>query len=216
MLNSMAEEMPSSDPFAAARGNLRDTIKWLIAALAGLAAAVLGGSPLTSFGTLSPGWRFYLAVDTGLIGLTLIFIAIYVAFQLLVWKPFFLSDLVSDKELSQFIEQHATDLLPAEIPHLGDFLKARTNARNVLQNTAQTPDDPTRADASRFISESDPYVERLLSLAYFEYLRLSLLRSGRVLFALALGAVVFLGAFAWAANPAGKANESARAASAEQ
>lgn len=35
------------DPHAAARANIRDTVKWLIAAFAGMAAAIVGGSPLT-------------------------------------------------------------------------------------------------------------------------------------------------------------------------
>jgi hypothetical protein len=206
-------ETTTTDPIASARANLRDTIKWLITALAALAATVLGSSPLTAFGTLTPGWRLYLAIGCGFTGLMLVLAAIYIAFRLLVWKPFFLSEIASDSELSTFIQANASDLLPAEFPKLDEFLKARKEARETLQNTALQPNDPLRAKAERFIRLSDPFVERLISFAYFERLRSNLIAKSRVLFALIICAVIALGAFAWAANPIGKTSEVEHSAS---
>lgn len=196
-----------TDQLASARANLRDTIKWLITALAALAAAVLGSSPLTAFGTLAPGWRLYLAVGSGFIGLMLLLAAIYIAFRLLVWKPFFVAEIAADQKLSQFIGQHAADLLPAEIPKLDEFLRARDEARATLQATATDAKNPLRAKAAEFIKLSDPYVEQLISLAYFERLRTDLIAKSRILFGLIICAVIALGTFAWAANPTGKTVE---------
>jgi hypothetical protein len=204
-----------SDPFAAARTNLRDTIKWLITAFAALAAAVLGSSPLTGFGTLAPGWRLYLAIGAGFIGLTLVFVAIYIAFRLLVWSPFFLSGLAADSDLLNFIEEHSADLLPPELPRFANFLQERDKARVFLQQTAHEPDAPNRARAKQFMVDSDLVANRLLSLAYFEHLRRRLIKFGWVLFALALAAVVALGVFAWAANPTGKGSEKPSSTSSE-
>jgi len=209
----MTDVSPAPDPFAAARANLRDTVKWLIAALAALAAAILAGSPLTSFGTLGPGWRLYMAIAAGSIGMMLVFAAIYIAFRLLVWRPFFLSDLAADRDLSSFIDEHAADLLPPEIPHFAEFLEQRAKARAVLQKTAGESDSADRLSAAQTVADSELVVERLLGLAYFEHLRRKLIRSGGILFALALCAVVALGAFAWAANPLGKTSEAGRSVS---
>jgi hypothetical protein len=204
-----------TDPFADARSNLRDTVKWLITALAGLAAIVLGGSPLTEFGTLSPGWRLYLAIGTGSLGLLFVFIAIFLAFRLLVWEPFFLSDLAKHEELSKLLEEHASDLLPSEYQKVDDFLKARNAARAVLMKAGSDTSAEKRTNAEQFIDQSDPYVDKLLSLAHFEYLRRRLVRSAWMFFTLAICTVVALGAFAWAANPTGKKGESSRSISSE-
>ena len=52
-----------ADPYATAKANLRDTVKWLAAALASVAAIAIGSSPLTSLGSLQPtDARFQLAV----------------------------------------------------------------------------------------------------------------------------------------------------------
>lgn len=208
----MTDATPA-DLFADARSNIRDTVKWLIAALAGLAAIVLGGSPLTAFGTLSPGWRLYLAIGTGSLGLLFVFIAMFLAFRLLVWEPFFLGDLPKNRELSKFLEEHAADLLPSEYPTIKTFLDARDAARAKLMKKSSDVSPEERANAAQFIDESDPFVDKLLSLAHFEYLRRRLVRSGWVFFTLAICAVVALGAFAWAANPTGKKGESSQSIS---
>jgi hypothetical protein len=209
----MTDASSATDQFAAARGNLRDTIKWLITALAALAAAVLGSSPLTGFGTLGPGLRLIVAIATGSAGLALVLIAIYKAFRLLVGQPLFLSDMTTNAELHDFIEQHAADLLPPECQKLDDLLRLRNNARETLQRTAREAENQERARAKQFMDESDPVVDRLLNLAHYEKLRRELLAAGKILFALAIGAVVCLGAFAWAANPVGKTSPPTHATS---
>src|SRR5260370_40527129 len=145
----MTDVSPAPDQFAAARANLRDTVKWLIAALAALAAAILAGSPLTSFGTLGPGPRLYIAIAAGSIGMILVFAAIYIAFRLLVWRPFFLSDLAADRDLSKFIDEHATDLLPPEIPNLKEFLERRAKVRTLQQDIAWQPDSADRLSVAQ-------------------------------------------------------------------
>jgi len=211
----MTDATSQNDPFAAARSNLRDTIKWLIAALAGLAAAFLGASPLTAFGSLAPGWRLYMAVGAGFLGLVFVFIAIFLAFRLLVVRPFFLSDLAVNKTLSAFIQGHASDLLPPRSQRFDGFLEERASAMAILQNPSYKPGDEDRVKALDFVTQTDPYVSRIVSLAYYESLRESLMATAWLLIILGICAVVALGTFAWAANPTGKSGERTHAHSSE-
>lgn len=189
------------DAYAGAKASLRDTIKWVAAAFAALAAAVLAGGPLTGLGSLPPGSRLALAVLGAAIGLVCTFCAIWVALKFLAWKPFFLSELEHHEALCALINEHAGDILPPETPDVRSFLAARVGAINEIRTTAATPYDPayTRAVA-RFLS-IDTTSRNLTNFVHYELLRRSLVVKARSLFALAIGAAVGLGLFAWAANP---------------
>jgi len=54
--------MALPDPYATAKGNLRDNVKVLLTAIAGVASLLLAGTPFAGFGGLPPGWRLLVAV----------------------------------------------------------------------------------------------------------------------------------------------------------
>jgi hypothetical protein len=108
----MSDTGPSGDRFATPLANLRDTVKWLVAAFAGLAAVALGSSPLTGLGSLPLGWRLYLAIAGGITGLFFVFAAIYKALRVLAAEPFFLAEVKRSADLRSYLDEHAEDLLP--------------------------------------------------------------------------------------------------------
>jgi outer membrane protein OmpA-like peptidoglycan-associated protein len=58
--------MALPDPYATAKGNLRDNVKVLLTAIAGVASLLLAGTPFAGLGSLPPGGRLFVAV-TGLV-----------------------------------------------------------------------------------------------------------------------------------------------------
>lgn len=187
----------ASDPFASARTNIRETVKWLVAAFAAMAAAIVGTSPLTGLGSLPPGERLYVAVGAGVIGLLIAAWVIARALRLLVTPPFFLGDIAADEALRQFIEAHAYDLMPPQYPTIAQIVAARTAALDVLRGTVAGNRDDARA-ALRALS---PWTDRLMSLGYLEQLRRRLDGSLLSMATAAFAAVLAFGIFAWAANP---------------
>lgn len=199
------------DPHAAARANIRDTVKWLIAAFAGMAAAIVGGSPLTGLGTPMPDWRLGLAAISGVIGLLLVGRGIAVAIRILVTPPFFLADIADNKELLAVINAHADDLLPPEYKDFTGFAAERRKAIAALRSTAiadprNTEDDrkrksAIRANAQASLDSNGIWADRLISFAYFETLRRQFKGAARQLFVVAFAAALAFALFAWAANP---------------
>jgi hypothetical protein len=183
------------DQFAAAKANLRDTVKWLTTTFAALAAVVLAGTSLTGISTLS-GWRLVVALAGGAVGLISIFLAIATALRLLISESFFLTQLEDDKEIKQLLDARAGDILPPEFATLDEFLLMR---RQAIAKIAESKQDPTNDDykrASEFFASLEPSVSRLVNLAHFEVLRRNLKRAGKPLFLFAIGTLVGLGVFA--------------------
>jgi len=196
----------ANDGLRLARANIRDVTKWLVTAFASLAAVIVGTGPLTSLGSLAPGMRLYLAIGAGLAGLTALILAIVLAVRLLVPKPFFLQDLVDDEALKSFIDGHANDLLPPKTPTVDELATERQRA--ALTAAGQDPDDAERpvteeyrAEARKFLKDSQPYVSRAVDLAYFESQRRQFIALRGHLLLLTVCAVLGFGAFVWAATP---------------
>jgi hypothetical protein len=194
----------SSGPdFATARANLRDTVKWLVAALAALAATALGTSPLTGLGSLLGG-RLNGAIAAGLVGLMCVFAVVYIAFGLLSPAPFFLNDVLGDKALMTFIEAHAADLLPPEFDTVVSLLDERGKALEVLRNTASLSEvhNADRIVAQQVVAAIGPFTDQILDLAYYQRLRRNLKKTGPFILVLAFIGSIAFGTFAWAVNPA--------------
>jgi hypothetical protein len=207
----MSDAALPRDPLAAARANIRDTVKWLIAAFAGMAAAIVGGSPLTGLGTPMPDWRIVLAVASGVIGLLLVAQGITVALRILVTPPFFMSDITDDADLLGVINAHVDDLLPPPFTDFGAFVAKRSEARAVVRRVSAIDPADTDADKKRkegerlnaqtFLDNSGLWADRLISFAYFEKLRRQLQGAATQLFEVAFLAALAFSVFAWAANP---------------
>src|ERR1700676_5570916 len=86
-------DVADTDPFATAKANLRDTIKWLTTTFAAIAAAILAGSPLTGLGALPLGWRLGFATIGAFFGLASLLLAIVRTLNLLRSEAFFLDSL---------------------------------------------------------------------------------------------------------------------------
>jgi hypothetical protein len=186
----------AADPFAGAKANLRDTVKWLATAFAGIGAAVLAGTSLTGIAGLE-GTRLALALGCGAAGLICVFVATGILLSLLTSESFVLSQIDADPALKARLNQRADDILPPEFASLDAFLGLRREAIAVIRTTAN---DPQRHDAykqaSAFYASIEPAVARLVNLAHFEVLRSTIARRRWWVFILAIGALLGLGAFA--------------------
>jgi hypothetical protein len=190
----------SADPFSEARNSVRETMKWLIAALAGLAALVVGTSSLTNLGALSWGPRLVVAIESSVAGLGLILYGIKIALDVLLVSPFFLKNLVDDdKKLSNYINTHADDVLPHEYKTLKAFYDARNAKRDIYWDKKQPEKD--RNEAGDYLKRVQPFVALILGLAALEQLRTNFMTARTKLLTIAVLAFVCLGIFAWAANP---------------
>jgi hypothetical protein len=186
---------PASDPFAAAKGNLRDTIKWLTTAFAALAAAVLAGTSLGGISDLG-GWQLVTALAGAALGLTCILLAIGTSLRLLTSESFYLGQLEHDIDLKHRLDQYSADILPPEFETLDEFLSYRRTAIAKLRALKHNQEGLEFRQWSRSFASIDPAVWRLVNLAHFEVLRRAVKRRELPLLVLAIGVLIGLAVFA--------------------
>ena len=194
----MVDSAPTpADPFAPAKANLRDTVKWLATTFAGLAAVVLAGTSLTGVSHLK-GMPLTAALMGGGFGLICVILAAGMMLRLLTSESFFVGDLdlPTNAALKGFLDSHATDILPPELPTVDHLLKLRLMAMERVRQFADRPDSKEFGEANRFLAEITAPLSRLTNLAHFEVMRGRLKDREPVLFLLAVGALVGLGIFA--------------------
>jgi hypothetical protein len=192
-----APEQEPADPFATAKSNLRDTVKWLATTFAALAAVVLAGSSLTGISQLS-GSALTLALAGGGLGVICVIVATGLMLQLLISNTFFISQVDKPEyaTLKAYLNLHSIDIVPPEIKSVDKFLELRHEAIDQVRRYANAPDSNGYREASRFIADAEVAMARLTSLAQLELLRTNLRAAVPKLFLLALGALVGLGVFA--------------------
>jgi hypothetical protein len=192
------------DPFATAKANLRDTVKWLTATFAAMAAAVLAGASLSGISGAT-GCDLALALAGGGVGLICLFLATGLTLRLLTAETFYLGDIARYPEIRAHLDRHAADILPPEFAGVDAMLALRQQAIEDIRRNADQPQSQDYQRAAKFFASLEPSVARLVDLAHFELLRHNLQRSAGPLFALAVGALVGLGLFAVFAGAAKKA-----------
>lgn len=225
MTDAVADEgaATANDPYAGARANLRDTIKWLAATFAALAAVVLAGSPVAGLGKLNPrAWQAYAALFVLAAAFTCICLALRITLRLLRNDVLYLSDLDPGETLTQLdaadrreilalrglIDRRAADVLPPNYPTLAALMTAAQRRKKALVQAAalrrQAPDDAARAAAEQQVQWAQQRMNRfydsLQSLLWFgSYARLyeRVQHALPSLFALGIGALVSLTGFAW-------------------
>ena len=191
-----------ADPFATAKTNLRDTVKWLAAALAGVAAAALGASPLTALGSLpASDWRLHLALAALGLAVICFICGIAVVLNLLIGDIFFLEDVRADGNLCRFVDRRHRDLLPPDHPSLIGLLDMRAGlAQTMFAHRNAAAGDAYRAAQEEFDALA-PVLGTVSSLLYLEKFRQNVRCARWWLLLCALGGAVALSVFAWAANP---------------
>jgi hypothetical protein len=196
-----------ADPFASAKANLRDTVKWLATAFAAVAGVVLAGASLTGVSQLK-GTALDIALVGGFVGLLCIITAAGTLLRLLTADTFFVSDLrtADNARMKEFLDRHGADFLPAEILNIEDFLQKRDQAILQARQYSATPQSAQYQQASNFLAAIVQPLSRLTNLAQLEKLRRDLKRAEPLLFALAFGALIGLGFFA-VFSPAPKDNK---------
>ncbi|KPD14770.1 hypothetical protein ADM96_37570 [Burkholderia sp. ST111] len=211
---SVAAAVPASDaakdPFADAKANLRDTVKWLATTFAALAAVVVGSGPLSGLGALEmPSLKFGFAVVALLIGFFCICRALYETLRILRPEPVYRSDLLGEsgppepteeaRELAVVratINAHARDLLPRNYPNLAKLTEA---SKQVDAQLATIPNPPVTGEDKINLAKGlssrkriDDAVIELLPLALYLLLQQRLTRSIRPLFILGIAALISL------------------------
>ncbi|HUG22228.1 OmpA family protein [Piscinibacter sp.] len=224
---------PPADPYAAARANLRDTVKWLAATFSALAAVVLAGSPVSGLGKLPAGTPAWWGAGAALlIAFVCICLALVITVALLRSDALHLSDLdpdskldpldASDREeiaaLRRTIDARAVDVLPPNYPSLAELMPAARARRQALVDASKAlraaADAAAKEEAARRITLAQERMDRFAPsltrvLAYGVYIRFyeRLRRAMPQLFGLGIAALVSLTAFGILVQAPDKAEE---------
>jgi hypothetical protein len=182
------------DEHAAAANNIRETVKWIIAAFAAPLAIMVGTSPLTNFGSLQ-GIHLLVASIGGAAGVLVIVYAIKVASNVLVMKTFFLGDISADGKLSTYVDTHGKDLLPAKYTTFEAFMKMRTS---LFAAFAQETDKEKKEVLNAKLETVRTITTRIIRLCNYEQMRMSFEKVRLRLLICAVGGAISFGAFAWA------------------
>lgn len=207
-----------ADPYAAARANIRDSVKWLVAAFASMAAALVAGMPLAGIGALEPvSGRFVLAAGALLTAAGAIGYGLVVALRLLRSEGLFLSDLEEQADaeigrasgperaemiwLRNLIETRARDVLPSNYPSLGALRVAIKQAEEYLKRALEGHDANEVDEGKVTLAALTSARTRLLWFALYQRAEKRLADSVPKLLLLGVVALSALLAFVWAANP---------------
>jgi hypothetical protein len=187
-------DAPAPDPYATAKANLRDTIKWLATSLAAVGAAVIAGASINGLAALE-GKALYCAAALGGVGLLLILIAIGIMVNLLTANVFYFSQLTTKgNAIASKIDQHASDILSPQISTIADLVEYRKAA--VREMNEAKPGDAKYQDAFKKWTAANDLIARVTNLAQFLSLRDDFERHQRLLFILTALIIIALGGYA--------------------
>jgi hypothetical protein len=189
---------PAADPYATAKANLRDTIKWLATSLAAVGAAVIAGASINGLAALEGKALIYAALLGGA-GLVLILIAIAVMVSLLTSDVFYFSQLTAAGDpvgarIAGEINAHATDILSPQTDTIDALVRYRNNA--VANMRGAQPGDAAYQTAFKQWTAANDLVARVTNLAQFMALRDAFKNKTLLLFALTIGVILSLGGYA--------------------
>lgn len=203
--------MALADPYATAKSNLRDNVKVLMTAFAGVAGLLLAGTPFSGFGALLPGPRLAIALVGLVVALVLFSRAMWlllgtlqpdlVSYEML--RDGFDPKTIRDpqaraeiEDLRKVFDGQRQALLPDGLPRpTVEALEAHiTTLWNAL------PAAPTPADLVDYQQYHDA-LEGLNHWGAFTRLQRRVRRALRVGFLLGLPALAGILAFTWAVNP---------------
>jgi hypothetical protein len=186
-------DAPAPDPYATAKANLRDTIKWLATSLAALGAAVIAGASINGLAGLE-GQSLGAAALLGGVGLLLILFAIGIMLNLLTANVFYFSELTTaGNTVASKINQHAADILSPQTPTIADLVRFRNDA--ITEMAAAQPGDARYQAAFKKWTAANDLVSRVTNLAQFLSLRDDFERRKPGLFFLTFLIILTLGGY---------------------
>jgi len=160
----MADGASSADPYASQKNNIRDTVKYMAAAYAACGTVIFTGISLSGLGSL-PLERLLPALLTGFAAIASVFAAIESIVDMLIGDFSFPSTL--DGAARAYIDQNATDLLPAGCHSYDNFLVLYRNAVAAVETQRNAwralPPLPPPGDPDREAQETN---EKLVKDAY--------------------------------------------------
>lgn len=190
------------DPFQAARANLRDTIKWLSGALAGVVTVAVGSAPLTSVGTMKhDDPRLWIAGICLLVALMLFLVAIGMIFAVLTTDVFLIESAIDGNALrdARFNPVVAPVLPVGET--FPEFCERYRDAQANYVAQARDPTSPAYAAERQHLLALVPFWSSVTSLLHLETFRDQVHGLRLPLFGTTVAGVMALAVFAWAANP---------------
>lgn len=212
----------ASDPLAVASNRIRDAGKWLIAAAAGVGAALIAGSQLSSIGKLSvctptseQCLRLPLSLLAAVVGLVSIAFIMWSAGRLLLPVEVTITDLADhwDSPRREWADAKFFKKNPAYLGygHPRELEQARTDTWTRLTDaeaTAESASGPQRENLERDIvqarKEFDEVQDRTMTvtkIAEYQLLKDEYTHFARKLLPAAALAAIGVVIFAWAANP---------------
>lgn len=205
----MADDPASggSDPLAAAKANLRDTVKWLATTLAALAAVVIAGTSLTGLARLS-GTNLWLALAGGAVAILAVLAVIALLLRLLMSEAFYFGDLFQPENADVLaeLERHAIELLPPSIPTIAALGQVRQRAVEKVRDSVRTP---AYDESVRYLDQLRPILVSVTYFGQFERMRQRLRRQRTWLFVLTAIGLAGLALLAVAVGRGSKATETA-------
>ncbi|MBB2821651.1 UNVERIFIED_ORG: hypothetical protein GGD51_005145 [Rhizobium esperanzae] len=184
----------TTDSYATAKANLRDTIKWLATSLAAVGAAVIAGASINGLSELQ-GQALTSAIILGGAGLAAILMSIGILVHLLTANVFYFSDLEdSTNPLTKEINAHARDILSPQTPTIAALIQFREGAVADLRNSA--PGTPLYELAFRKWTAANDLISRVTNLGQFLALRNEFKSQQGNLFSLAIIVIATLGGYA--------------------
>jgi hypothetical protein len=182
--------------------SLRATAKWTVGGMAGVAGAVIAGSPLTGLGSLEAGWRLGVAAIGAVIGFASLGFIIWHSWNLMAPRMLTLEALIKkapDARQSRLEgELKAAQLFPEGTSTFSALGARRDNLKNEQRNTAD------KVRHRQLQHELDELHQRAQLLFHaFDFLEIHdrFLTLRKYIFGAAVAMILGFGIFAWAANP---------------
>jgi len=208
----VTDQPNSSDSFSDGAKAIRDTIKWLIASLGAVGAALIAGSQLSGIGKLpAHSGRLWVAIAGIVIGLAGVGLAIFSAIGVLTPEEVTLEGLAVRASLRSV--RREIDAMPEifegfakNIDELRDgyasalALRAEALEASIVAVDDSTLDAKAKAESVR-VAQLNRVVQAVLTIGGWYQLKECLRGARRTIFLGAALAASGIGLFAWAGNP---------------
>src|SRR5262249_49875939 len=191
----------SNHYLSVATANLRETAKWVLSSLAVIFALILGGSPLTSLGSIEPHIpRFWV----GILGIFLALVSIGIMFWscvvVLMSRTIDFDELATSngfKKIRESLDKHLKWNYPPNLGSLKEIYERFATNQKKWRSARQ--EEQQLADAE--LQQLEPIVEIILRQGAFEQVRRQFRLMCLIVCVMSIPATIGTILYAWAANP---------------